>query len=1562
MKLKRGNLLTVILAMLCTVAIALGVGFLLPKAENINAEAAVEPDEVEYSATCLQYQQSGNRTDNIPYSLFGAPDSASYGEVSFTGKTAKLIKLNLGNKNLRQINDYCAISASIEVPAKTEYTVTFDYSLTLSFSSSGTAKGRIEFFYFGDTANDSTAIDQSSNILFAPYAGKASTPNTYMRYSAEGKSANKAETAFVKMVCTNDGEEPKTFTAYFGVYTCASSGSSSANSYTGTLTMSDTVTVTPTDAPTVAGGSTTTPGSSATAEYDGTDQTFNFAYDHDRVELTSVSFKDTAGKASSLTDSCTIDSSGNCSLKDAGTYTFKFDIAEKCGAVWDSSSNDQGAKTLTVTINPKKVSVPTIQNSTQTYKAEEYEFELLNYDSELMSVSSYISNNGSSITWDDTKGAEKFNAKDAATYTVKFHMDSLNHIWDVGSGTTADQSKPITINKKQIDINTAPLSNTNPSWDFGAEGSIAVEVTASDINDPDFVVSIYYVLDTAPNSPITTGWDSDENKLDISQIASTGKYTLYVELTSAAANKNYSIANDKFEMPFEIKSGGIDFSVIDWTYKEGSGNATPLYNGNQQADIRYKLDDDDNEIKYYISASIPSGGYLSVDTSYNSDGFNNGFYTTFGGTPVTDGCASVGTYKTRIALISDSDHLFKSADNSGSFGGDDTKGWYEIEWKIEKGKVDPNYFAKLNQYLQYKPAGGTWTKYDPENPPQYGNGAIEIRLDPAKYAAGITAAEVTVNDKQTAIGSYTATVKFTYDPNYENEGNKSFTWQIGAKNIEVDWTSDTWIKDGQTEPVVDSNSVPYQIRVLNVADDLKQYIEYKYYIADPGDPAIKSTYIGKGDTGLQDLISAPYNASSTNAVYVYVEAVLKDGVTQYKLVDNTGNDYTNCMLFQFGATNTLVKVSLTETEMNYGDNKLALGIVSMLDTGVNAQLDQSTYVEGIYIIDPQGNNLGLLKDYNCATAGVGIYTIKIVLNDAGEATYTLSPGATLKFTVKPKAIAVPTVGVITFNNQFVNLADYLGGTWNDYKDIIKLGGTHDGVKNANVAYTATLTLTDTNYCWDYGSGVTPVKAVVKYSLADSSYSVSGDETVANYEWKITPYALKASSWNLKGKEGAVYNIPAELTDGLDVDINYLYHPDKNSSPLGDGESLTAGSTYFVKAQLIGADRDNFVFEDSNTTTSDFATYKVPQSGAAVALNAIKGFMTRIVAGLPVWAWLLIALALIILLIIIIVVAKKRHKTKEQREEIKARKEEEKARKEEERQRREEERRLQQERLEEERRLQREKLEAERELARAKQEAELEKIRAQAGMAGAGMATMAMAQQPTQQAMPPIQQVQTVDNDFVKEMREQMAELRADNKATQEKLAAMQNNQQQAMPAPMMPTYQAMPTQYPMYQQPMMPQYGGDPTLARLEAQLNAMQAEQRARYDAEQRIELAAMRAEQHVDRDSRHSVDLAAMREHFNGKMGYTNLPDYSQPNSIEALGAIVAAALKNMANGETAATQVPELPQKAEQEPVAKYPSDAVITTTTTVDTTKNGAIRRSRDEEENFDVDGFYDSIDY
>ncbi|MDE7453133.1 MAG: hypothetical protein K2N22_01845, partial [Clostridia bacterium] len=266
------------------------------------------------------------------------------------------------------------------------------------------------------------------------------------------------------------------------------------------------------------------------------------------------------------------------------------------------------------------------------------------------------------------------------------------------------------------------------------------------------------------------------------------------------------------------------------------------------------------------------------------------------------------------------------------------------------------------------------------------------------------------------------------------------------------------------------------------------------------------------------------------------------------------------------------------------------------------------------------------------------------------------------------------------------------------------------------------------------------KAII--SLKDPTANRWSDRTANNIEieWKIVPLVIDTENlWN-KGKAGATLNLPQTVIDliaagSLGVTYNY-YDGDGN---LVDPSELKPGNQYKVEAVFSGpaADDGSVQFKTGATTVGSVSPktdYKVAQSGAAVFFGKVKDVLTTSYAGLPLWAWLLIAIALIVLLIIIIVVAKKRRKTKEEREEIKARKEEEKQRKQEEKERREEERRLQQERLEEERRLQREKLEAEREMAKAKQEAELEKIRAQAqaGLASAGMASMAMAQPQQQQ--------------------------------------------------------------------------------------------------------------------------------------------------------------------------------------------------------------------------------------
>ena len=1540
-KFKTKNLLFTALLLAFSVLIAVSVYFMLPRKFK-TANAAVALNSSVYNSTFIgQHCVLGNNNSRV-YSDFSTTINPSLSQINHSGNSFHITK----ELERYSIASYIQFTADIVVPANTEYQVEYSYELTLdrvSAITTGEANCVIELFYFGNSANGGT--DQSASIVYN-VLGTSGSPYSVNGYSTDMPDHKALKGTLPAITYKNTTNTDQTFTAYFGYFggSGRTGGPTALISATYDLVMDEKVT---------AEKAVVTVDKNSDV-YNPLGNNFVFSYDQSKIELKSVDYTDFAGTTSNLyngSGTSPINSLGNCTLIGAGTYKFEFDIIN--GSVWDTVTNDQTPKTITVTVNRKAIAVPTIQNNNQTYKASVCEFGLTGYDSTLMSVASYVSNNGSTITWDGT--TKKFKATDAAEYTVAFHMDSINHVWltDAGTESSTDQAKKITIEKKEITINTTPASGTNPSWGLGDTGDITINATATGITNPDFVLDIYYVKD-GTTSPLTLGIDTTTNKLDVSQITSTGKYKLCIELTSAASNKNYSIASNKFEMPFEIKSGGIDFSVINWQYAEDGGNMQDLFASGVQNVIRYKQDASGAVVKYIIGAIIPAGGYLSIDTSYNSGGYTNGFYTTKDGATYNNGCSAVGKYKTRIALKTDADHLFKNdaANKYGTFGGDDTSGWYEIEWEISKGKVDASYLSNLNDNLQYRTAGGAWQTYDPANPPQFGKGAIEIRLDPSKYPAGVTNASITVNDKNTAIGSYTAQVTLTYDPNYVNEGTQSFTWEISAQVIEVDWTSDFW-KDGSGNNVLDGNNVPYQIKVLNIPDNLKQYIEYKYYIADASDPSVRGMYIGTGDQGLQDLTSPPYNASSTNAVYVYVEAVIKSGVTQYKLSDTTGNAYDCSILYRLGSTNTLVNVTQSVTEMEYGDGALTEGIFTLYDTGIGGDLDKTTYLDGIYVYDAKGTNLGLLSGFDGTKADAGLYTIEIKLNAAGENTYTLAPGSKYKFEIKPKAIDVPTVSEIVFDNTYINLADKLGGSYGTYKDIIKLGGTYDGVKNANTPYVATLTLTNANYCWSYPTTSTPSKHPARLTLTDGeSYTVTGDETVATYNWKINPYVLSASGWNLKGKDGATYDIPAGLTEGLDVGINYAYRTDKASNPIEE-VILKGGSTFFVTAQLTGADANNFVFEDSNATTSGFATYKIPQSGAMAAFGSIKDFMTKTWLGLPIWAWFLIGLAVLILLIIIIVVAAKRRKTKEERAEKKAAKqaakEEAEARKEAERARLESEREAERMRLESQREIEKMRAEAEAAKAKAEAEAEIAKMRAQAQMAQ----PMAMPQQM------PMQQPQM-----------------------------QQYAQQQAMPQQMpQPVPQPQYVQQPVYGP--MPQSGGD--LAELKAEFKKMREEQRS--DVKLENELLKLRLDVKADNSAsgRYQQAPAFVQQPvypqmsaFGSQPVYPQMPVFPQiqqqsgVNSddsalAEKFGIMMAAMMRSI--GATAqAASVPQIKEEAQPQVIqtetapvtqpAVYPPDAVITTTTTVDTTKNQVKSQSREESERdrfFDIDGFYDKFE-
>ncbi len=1265
--------------------------------------------------------------------------------------------------------------------------------------------------------------------------------------------------------------DSETTVSVYNCYYFLASDASGGYTYTGSLTFNSCI------VESVASISAPTADGDTEFNYDGQSKTFGFTYDSPTIStyntvnyITALKNIDTTVEAVDLYNN-TINSSdynldtttvnGTLVATKAGTYTVKFNLKQSAVDADIRWSGGAGEKTIVFTIKPVTVTVP-VAPAAKEYSGSAQTFALMYFNATNIktdSITSTVSANASAVTdadgnaWTDTTGS--FNATYVDQYTVTFKLrDEDNYVWGDETGGNGTRTAKFEITQKELGLTftCSSLKSNKAVWEAGETATITV---TDGRLATDNLSLIFYYDDISKN--LTGATTGNSTAITMPTNISVGKHSLYVDLNgSTGDNANYKLpAKNYYEFEVTSSTASTDF---DWTYSENGTEKGDITDGTE---LKYKLN-----TEYSVAVVIPDDqDYIEVTGYTNEKG------------------STVDTYTTTVSLKSnDSTKLFDDGDGNKS-----ATTTLTFNWKIVQGDIDLSGV----KWEYSTDNGNEWKEYS--SAVDYNDGlSIKIRVKATSLPQGFKLASTYSGDSKKEVGPYTITVNkayYEYDTvNFKAPAELTLNFEIKAKNLFTQW------KPQVEDFTNDNGSGKFIAMVLSLSDKHANYVEYKYYDMDNGGAEVT----------LDDIKDS---ATMTDIRHYKVEAYIKtEHAGNYELSDGGATPSTT---FETGSDKTIATATVDgKTEgitAVYSGNGL-YGKDGLKVTGDDGQnLDFTvTYYKGEKPED--GNELeGLPTD-------AGDYVIKFALDASLEDDYVLM-NEWIKVTILPKAIALPTVGEITFNNTFVDLTQYLGGSYTEYKDIAKIvpGEKYEGVKYAG-AYRATLTITNPNYCWENSSEKSTAKALAKYALADDAADWTADGTVAYLNWKINPYVLKVSGWNLKGKDGAVYKIPGELTDGLDIDINYLYYPDKASDHLGDGDVLKGGSTYFVKAQLLGTGAENFVFENE-TTISDFASYTVPQSGAAAALGVLKGFMNKIMLGLPMWAWLLIGLAVLILLIIIIAVCVKRRKTKEQREEIKARKEEE-------RQRREDERRIQQE-----------KMQAERELAMAKQQAELEKIRMQSGMAGAGMASMAMqamptqpqTQQPAQQAMPAQTMQAPADGSVLAEIKAELAEIKA----------------RQNMGAG--------------YQQAAA--FANDPVAA---AELIRLKAENEAHMRAE--LERARSEAER-----ARMEAELARVR----AESRYAYPPQQFDGNALggdmQKIGALAVAIWQSMnKTAEPAEVKAPEVPQITEESASASamYPPDAVITTTTTVDTTQK-PLRRERGESsgnpEFSDLDGFYDA---
>ncbi|MDE6676575.1 MAG: hypothetical protein K2K12_02535, partial [Clostridia bacterium] len=166
-------------------------------------------------------------------------------------------------------------------------------------------------------------------------------------------------------------------------------------------------------------------------------------------------------------------------MKDAGTYTVKAELtatAITAGYIFRGDADpSKGAgdesdyiRYFNFKINPKKLTVPKITNSPQTYDPVNGSHFTVdsNFDASIMTGVGVTTG----VTWNSASASPGFDATNADTYSVKFQLlDKKNYVWNIGAnGTTADQTASVKVDPKKLTIPTitAPQEYTGSALTF----------------------------------------------------------------------------------------------------------------------------------------------------------------------------------------------------------------------------------------------------------------------------------------------------------------------------------------------------------------------------------------------------------------------------------------------------------------------------------------------------------------------------------------------------------------------------------------------------------------------------------------------------------------------------------------------------------------------------------------------------------------------------------------------------------------------------------------------------------------------------------------------------------------------------------------------------------------------------------------------------------------------------------------------------------------------------------------------------------------------------------------
>ncbi|MDE6790524.1 MAG: hypothetical protein K2J61_02260, partial [Clostridia bacterium] len=527
-------------------------------------------------------------------------------------------------------------------------------------------------------------------------------------------------------------------------------------------------------------------------------------------------------------------------------------------------------------------------------------------------------------------------------------------------------------------------------------------------------------------------------------------------------------------------------------------------------------------------------------------------------------------------------------------------------------------------------------------------GAIEyddinyaVRIKASTLPAGLTLAEAyEYSDRQRNADSYSASAKksdFSWNRANFNDPDDTvaaltLSWQIKQKNLHTNFKYER-VQATKT----DGTPVSFFNKVLDIDDKYKSFVKYEYTDSEGN------------VVSLQEIIDAVDMTSIKNyTVRAYIDPAAT-AASNFELTDN-GTDPTDTITT--GSNNAPVYAVIDGVLIN-GVNASDYKVVydgqphfNKLEVVSGSGIKISDFTVTYY----KGASLSAEKfadgEY---PVQAGEYLMEIVLGSSAQDDYIMLLDV-IKITIEKKEIVVPTVGEIVFSGEYINLADYLGGSYAEYKDIITLSGDYQDLRNVSQSgYKARLVLIDSNYKWAQPATAEPASMkLFAVKSFDAALEVLDDVT-AELPWNITPLVVDASEMWVKGKSGATLNLPASISKFIDAEtLSVLYRYYDEAEQYVETPELKGGKSFMVEAVFGGIDAENgnvlFKTADGNVSAvSDKVSYTVPQSAAVAFLGSTLVFIKAN------WLWFAIGAAVLLFLIIlicIIAVAKRRKRKRE----------------------------------------------------------------------------------------------------------------------------------------------------------------------------------------------------------------------------------------------------------------------------------------------------------------------------